>query len=798
MESENNYDEEIKQDQSGNLVILSDNLPDNLIVLPLQDRPVFPGLTIPLFLNGHRYLNSLKIASERQPVLVGVAAVKEMDEDEIFNSELYRVGTVLKILKVNQIQEDVVQIIGQAIRRFKMVRLASNGSMLRWEVKYYYENDAKPDDELKAYTMAIASSIKELLSLNPIFQEQLKMLVSQMTFDKPGLMMDLLASMLSAEPARLQEILETFDLHNRAKKLMVMLKEEKEILQIQEKIKSEVEEKINKQQKEFFLREQLKVIKKELGLEKDGKSVELEKFEKRIQGLTIPGEAAEIIKSEMDRLRILEPNSPEFSVSRTYLEVLTDLPWGKYTNDVSSIAQARKVLESDHYGLHDVKDRILEFISTIIKRGKLTGSNILLVGPPGVGKTSVGKSIASALGRKFFRFSVGGMRDEAEIKGHRRTYIGAMPGKLIESLRRTCSSNPVIMLDELDKMGMSFQGDPGSALLEVLDPEQNRNFLDHYLDVRFDLSNVLFIATANQLDTIPGPLLDRMEIIRLSGYIMEEKAEIARRYLIPRQRKEHGLAAAEVEITKSAINRIIDDYAREAGVRNLENQVKKIMRRVTLKQAEGNMEKVTINKNNLEDFLGKPVFHQENLYNKDIAGVALGLAYTPLGGATLYIEANSIKGTSGFQFTGQLGNIMQESAQIAYSYIRALTDEDEKVKNYFNEHSVHLHVPAGATPKDGPSAGVTMALALYSLVYNKPVKLKVAMTGELTLTGKVLPIGGVKEKTLAAKRVGVKNIILPIDNRKDFEELQDSIKNGLNVSYADYFIDILKVVYREP
>ena len=418
------------------------------------------------------------------------------------------------------------------------------------------------------------------------------------------------------------------------------------------------------------------------------------------------------------------------------------------------------------------------------------------MGPPGVGKTSVGKSIASALNRKFFRFSVGGMRDEAEIKGHRRTYIGAMPGKIIESLRRTGTSNPVIMLDELDKMGMSFKGDPGSALLEVLDPEQNRNFLDHYLDVRYDLSNVLFIATANQLDTIPAALLDRMEIIRLPGYILEEKTAIAKRYLIPRQREEHGLSEEEIVIKDEAIKEIIDKYAREAGVRNLENHIKKIMRRVTLKQAENKDGHIIVNSDSLHDFLGKPRFTVEELYNKDVIGAVLGLAYTPLGGTTLYIEASAIKSKTGrFKLTGQLGKVMQESAHIAYSFIRSETSDNKKMNDFFNQHEIHLHVPAGATPKDGPSAGITMALALYSLADSTPVNHKIAMTGELTLTGKVLPIGGVKEKTIAAKRVGIKEVIIPKANQKDFEELPEYLKEGVNVKYADYFDDVLQYTY---
>ncbi|MDZ7777375.1 MAG: endopeptidase La [Bacteroidales bacterium] len=469
---------------------------------------------------------------------------------------------------------------------------------------------------------------------------------------------------------------------------------------------------------------------------------------------------------------------------------------GIFSEDNTDIRKARKILDRDHYGLQDVKDAILQYISTIIKRGSISGSIICLVGPPGVGKTSVGRSIANALERQFFRFSLGGMRDEAEIKGHRRTYIGAMPGKIIQSLKRTGTSNPVIMLDEIDKLGISFPGRSGLCPPGGLDPEQNKDFLDHYLDVRYDLSNILFITTANQLDTIPRPLLDRMEVIQLPGYIMKEKVEIARRYLIPRQAKRHGLMMKEINITNKALELLIDKYAREAGVRNLEKRLQKIMRKVTLKQAEEGVKKVNISQRNVEEFAGKPVFTTEKLYNKSLPGVTLGLAWTSMGGTTLYIEANAIKSKSGrYKQTGQLGDVMKESTQIAYSYVRSVLCEKEQYCKFFDEHEVHMHIPAGATPKDGPSAGITMALALYSLATGKPVKRELAMTGELTLTGKVLPVGGIREKTIAARRVGVNTLIFPQDNRNDFESLPEYLKEGIKPHFADYFKDVLKVAY---
>jgi ATP-dependent Lon protease len=707
------------------------------------------------------------------------------------------VGTAIKVFRVNPVGDDTVQLIAQGISRFECMRKVGNtGPAPRWEVKYRQDPDEKPNDELKAYTMAIIASVKEILAMNPIFQEQLKVIVSQLSSEKPGRLMDAIASMLTLDTNRVQEVLEAFHLFERGFKLMTLLREERELLRLQAQINRQVERQMTKQQREFMLRQQLKAIKQELGIEKDEKSAELERIEARLAGKQLSDEAARIVRTELDRLGTLDPASPEFNVIRTYLDVLTDLPWGHNAEDNRDIRQARAILDAEHFGLDDVKERILAFISTIIRRGKLTGTNLLLVGPPGVGKTSIGRSVAAALGRPFYRFSVGGMRDEAEIKGHRRTYIGALPGKLIDSLRRTGVSNPVIMLDELDKMGSGYQGDPAAALLEVLDPEQNRHFLDNYLDVRYDLSNVLFIATANQLDTLPEPLLDRMEIIRLSGYVLEEKMAIARNYLIPRQREEHGLLDGELEITEEGLRTIIDRYAREAGVRNLEKQIQKIMRHVTLKLAEGAEEQFRVTPDSVADYLGKPVFTNEILYNKGVPGTVLGLAYTPMGGATLYIEANAVRSrASGFKQTGQLGNVMQESSEIAYSYIRARTGDDPALKGFFDEHVVHLHVPAGATPKDGPSAGITMALALYSLAAGKPVRSELAMTGEISLTGKVLPIGGVREKTIAARRVGITEIILPEENRKDFEELPAYIQDGMIVHYADHFDDVAGVAF---
>ena len=784
--------------QNSGLVLVSEIYPDNLIVLPLENRPVFPGLALPLTFGAKEFVKKVEYALENEKGFIGVSLIREAGKQDINNAVLYKTGTLLKIIKVVNRTNDIINVFAQAVTRFEYIRSTSRNNIQYWEVKYDYESAKPVSEEIKAFTMAIINSVKELIKLNPMFQEQMKLALNQVGLEKPGLLMDFVASFLSAEAVKLQKLIETFDLFQRSEKLLILLKEEIELSKLQQDIQQQIEEKVSKHQREFFLREQLKVIKKELGIEKDDKTTELEAIGKKIERLKLMEEVDKVIREELDKLKTLETGSAEFNVTRTYLNWLTDLPWGLFSDDNKDLKTARKILNEQHYGLDDVKQRILEFISTIVKRGKVSGSIICLVGPPGVGKTSIGKSIADAMGRKFYRFSVGGMRDEAEIKGHRRTYIGAMPGKIIQSLKRTGVANPVIMLDEIDKIGASYQGDPAAALLEVLDPEQNAEFLDHYLDVRFDLSNILFVTTANQLDTIPRPLLDRMEIIKLSGYILEEKIEIAKRYLVPKQRKEHGLKASEVNITKSALKSIINDYAREAGIRGLENQIKKIMRKATLLQSENDQAKVNITLKNITEFLGQPVYTTEELYKKSIPGVTLGLAWTAMGGATLYIEAGAVKTSkSGLKQTGQLGNVMQESTEIAYSYIRSLLSKDKKLKDYFNDHFIHIHVPAGATPKDGPSAGITMALALYSLAINKAVKKGLAMTGELTLTGKVLPIGGVKEKTIAARRVKVYELIFPADNKKDFEDLPDYLKEGINAHFVHYFDEVIEISFKK-
>lgn len=784
----------MSEDNVNKIVVVSEVLPDKLDILPYTIRPVFPYSVSPIHISGKRQIDIVQKALDKNNKILGFVLVKNEDKRDFMSSELHTVGTAVKIIKVIKIDAENIHIIVQGLKSFRMKREFCHSPIV-WDVEYITEDINIDEQSMKPYVLAVMSSLKELLAINKILQEQLKIMMSRISYDKPHIIIDLVAAMLSSQPEQLQDLLETFDLTARIEKLLILLKEEIELYNLQQKIQEEINEKINKQQKEYFLREQLKVIKKELGLEQDDKSAEIEKIQARIKDLVLSEEASKRIQEELDKLNMLEPSSPDFHVTRNYLTELTRLPWGIVSEDNTNLKKAKQILDKKHSGLTDVKERILQFMSTVVRKGTVSGSIICLQGPPGVGKTSIGKSIADALGREFYRFSVGGMKDEAEIKGHRRTYIGAMPGKIIQAIKSSETSNPVIMIDEIDKIGNSYQGDPASALLEVLDPEQNRDFLDHYLDVRFDLSRVLFVTTANQLDTIPRPLLDRMEVITLSGYIMEEKLEIAKKHLIPRQLEAHALEKKELSFTDKGLRFIIDRYAREAGVRSLDNHLQKVMRKVSLNLAMSNKTSYRITEKNAEKFLGKPRFNTETLYEREIPGVTLGLAWTAMGGATLYIEATAIRGKDkGFKQTGKLGEVMKESSQIAHTYVRSLLCKTDG-NCFLEDNAIHLHVPEGATPKDGPSAGVTMSLALYSLATGKAVRKGIAMTGEITLTGKVLPVGGIREKTIAARRVGVYELMFPKENQKDFEELPDYIKEGITAHFVDYFEDVLKIVY---
>ena len=793
-------EEDPPQSAETSIIVASDLLPTSLIIVPLFDRPFFPKMMVPILLSNEELVNNILESLNDKQKYVGLLFAEETEgEGESFKVQRFaKVGVAGKVMQINRKPDAPAQLLVQCMERFEVVEL-SETSLRRARVRYWYDDPTSNDEEVKAYSISIINCIKELVQLKPLFREELSLLMGNINLKEPGTLADFSSSMTTSSGEELQKILGTRPLLERAELALILLKKELEISKIQVQINKRIEDRLSTQQRQFFLKEQLKEIKKELGLSKDDKESEEEKFRKRIEVLTLTEEASERIEEELEKLRLLEPSSPEFNVTRAYLDWLTVLPWGKTTEDNEDIEQAEEILQADHYGLEDVKDRILELISVGMMNGSLSGTIILLVGPPGVGKTSIGQSIARSLNREFYRFSVGGMRDEAEIKGHRRTYIGALPGKFVQALKVCKSSNPVLMLDEVDKIGSSFRGDPAAALLEVLDPEQNKDFLDHYLDVRFDLSKVLFICTANQQDTIPGPLLDRMEVIRLSGYILEEKLQIARRHLIERQLSSHGLKPEEFQIDDNTLREVIDGYAREAGVRNLEKQLKKMMRKaarqiVTERGKENPKTEVQINKEDLKEYLGKRSFTEEKAFPEPKVGVVMGLAYTALGGATLHIEARSIfNKNGGLKQTGQLGDVMKESAEIAYSYVRSLLQNDPDAKAFFEEKIIHMHVPAGATPKDGPSAGITMACALTSLIFDTPLKAGLAMTGELTLTGVVLPIGGVKEKTIAARRAKISELVFPADNQEDFEDLDDSVREGITAHFVKKLEDVLAI-----
>ncbi len=780
--------------------------PNSVFVVPLTRRPFFPGMAAPLVIEPGQYYEVLKQVAKSEHKSLGLFLTKKEDVNiyKVGIDDIYSVGVLARILRIIPMEQGGAQVVLSMEKRISVKKQVKSGKFLKVETKVFEDPPMPASKELKAYSISIITTIKELLKLNPLFKEELQIFLGHSDFTEPGKLADFAVALTTATREELQEVLETFDLQGRIDKALVLLKKELDLSYLQNSINQKIEATISKTQREFFLREQLKTIKKELGIEKEDKTCDLEKFEARIEKRTIPDEVMGVITDEMEKLSVLEVQSAEYAVCRNYLDWLTIVPWGMMSEETLDLKRAEKVLNEDHYGLKDIKERILEYISV----GKLSGgvkANIIgLSGPPGVGKTSIGKSIARALNRKFYRFSVGGMRDEAEIKGHRRTYIGAMPGKLIQALKYTEVMNPVIMLDEVDKMGKSYQGDPASALLEVLDPEQNKDFLDHYLDVRCDLSNVLFLVTANVLDNIPEPLKDRMEILRLSGYILEEKVAIAEKYLIPRNRKAMGLKASHVTFTKAAIETIVNGYAREAGVRNLENTIKKILRKVAhqivvqgeKKDSKKRFKKVSISEDNLAEFLGKPIFTSDRFYDRTPVGVCMGLAWTSMGGATLYIESiKSDAEKTEMKLTGQAGDVMKESSQIAWSYVHNKINEYAPGLKFFEKSQVHMHIPEGATPKDGPSAGITMITSLLSLLMDEPVAEDIGMTGEVTLTGKVLPIGGVKEKFIAGKRSGLKTLIFPKENQRDYDELPPYIKKGMKVFFVSHYDEVFRVAF---
>jgi len=768
-------------------------LPNLIHVLPVTSRPFFPGQAVPLLMDAKPWVPTFQEVGETPHKIIGIVLAKSEYAEDAAPEEFLRIGTAGRVHRVQPV-EGKLQVLVECLQRFRIEKTLTNEAPFKAQVMYYPEAPAQPSSDVKAYGMAIINTIKELLPLNPLYVEELRVFLDRFGPDDPSHLADFAASLTTSDKHQLQSVLETIELLPRMERVLMLLNNELEMARAQAEIRKIVEHKMQSQQREFFLKEQLKAIQKELGISKDDRTADIERFQQRLKDLTLSDAAKQRVEEEINKLSILETGSPEYAVTRNYLDWVSALPWGRYSKDRLDLNRARRVLDREHYGLEDVKKRILEFLAVGITKGEISGSIILLVGPPGVGKTSLGRSIANTLGRRFFRFSLGGIRDEAEIKGHRRTYIGAMPGKFIQALKEATTANPVIMLDEIDKIGASYHGDPASALLEVLDPEQNSDFLDHYLDLRFDLSKTLFVCTANQLDSIPGPLLDRMEVIQLSGYVASEKLEIARRYLWPRQLERAGLTRSQVRLAPTVLSELIEGYARDAGVRRLEKLLGAISRKTAVRILDGDATPVIVKKSDLKAMVGSPIFRDERSIQG--IGVVTGLAWTAMGGATLSVEAIRVHEYGrGFKLTGQLGEVMRESAEIAYDYILEHARDFGGNAEFFKDALIHLHVPAGATPKDGPSAGITMASALLSLARGEPVGSRIAMTGELTLSGQVFPVGGIREKVIASRRANIRELILPADNRGDFEELPEHIREGIGAHFVAKFDKVAALLF---
>lgn len=790
------------EDQSGiaNEAELFDQIPPELPILPLRGVVVYPQTAVPLTIGQPRSIRLVDDVMAGEDRLIGLVASKDPELDAPAPEDLYKVGTVAIVHRLFRAPDGTIRLLVQGLARFHLGEFVHLDPYLKAKIELFPET-MEDDLEVEALARNIRDQFEHIAEMIPSIPREL--VTSVVGLEDPLQTIYTIANFQRMDLSDAQELLELDPVLEKLKKLVAILTHEVEMLEIGQKIQNEARSEIDKVQREYFLREQLKAIQRELG-EDDEQTLETEEFRQKIEKAEMPEEAEKMARRELDRLSRLPTAAAEYGVIRTYLDWLVSLPWSVATKDDLDIVRARKVLDQDHYGLEDVKERILEYLA--VRKLKLErqeefeedenvdfirrvreGVILCFVGPPGVGKTSLGRSIARAMGRKFIRISLGGMRDEAEIRGHRRTYIGAMPGRILQAIRRVESRNPVFMLDEVDKLTYDFHGDPASALLEVLDPEQNVEFRDHYLEVGFDLSQVMFITTANLLDPIPAPLRDRMEIIMLSGYTENEKIEIAKGYLIPRQLRENGLRKNEVVFTRPALQKIIRSYTREAGVRNLEREIGGINRKVVTRIAEGKKKKVKITPQLVREFLGRPVFfgNEEIAERTSIPGVATGLAYTPTGGDVLFIEATRMPGSKGFQLTGSLGEVMQESARAALSYVRSHAKDLSLEPSFFDKADIHLHVPSGAQPKDGPSAGVTMATALVSLISKKPVSADVGMTGEITLRGQVLPVGGIKEKVLAAHRSGLKTVILPKRNEADLEDLPKEVRKGMNFVFVD-------------
>ena len=767
------------------------DLPEELPILPIRESVLYPKMLLPLMVTQERLIKLIEAALVANKK-IGIVALKRKEAEEVKPEDLFEIGCGATILKMVKMPDNSLRLLIQGSARIRLAEITQREPFIRAKIIPLRDEAEKSD--LQGLLAAVKGVFQKVVEMAPNLPGELAIMA--MNIEEPGALADLIASTLNFPFADKQELLETLNVKERLEKANLSLHKELAVLEIGSKIQTQVREGIDKSQREYYLREQLKAIQKELG-EKDERTAEIEELRKRLLEAKLPPEAKKEGERELDRLAKMSPAAPEYTVARTYVDWLIELPWSVATPDNLDIQQAQKVLDQDHFDLEKVKKRILEYLAVRKLKADMKGPILCFVGPPGTGKTSVGKSIAKALGRKFIRMSLGGVRDEAEIRGHRRTYVGALPGRIIQGIRKAGSNNPVFMLDEIDKLGMDFRGDPSSALLEVLDPEQNYSFSDHYLEVPFDLSQVMFITTANILDPIPPPLRDRMEVLELPGYTEEEKLRIAKDFLVPKQTAAHGLTDQNLRFEDAALRRIVLEYTREAGVRNMEREIANVCRGLAKRVAEGQQGLVEITPEAIPSYLGPQKFFSEVADRTSVPGVATGLAWTPTGGDILFVEASRMKGRKGFTLTGQLGDVMKESAQAALSFVRMKAKDLKIPENFFERSDIHIHVPAGAIPKDGPSAGVTMFTALTSLLTGRPVRSDTAMTGEITLRGLVLPVGGIKEKVLAAKRAGIRTVILPQKNEKDLEEIPEPIKKEMEFHFVQTMDEIIPLALRE-
>jgi len=762
-------------------------IPKKLPLLPIRDIVVFPYMVLPLFVGREMSIKAIEVALESNRMIF-LTSQKDINIENPSPSDLYSVGTVGVIMRMLKLPDGRIKILVQGVSRARTVKFLQKEPFYQVEIKTFPDVPLTVDLETEALMRNVKEQIERLVSFGKVILPDIMVVIENV--DDPGKLADLAIANMGLKVEQAQEILEITDPVLRIKRINEALGKEIELLSMQQKIQADVRGEIDKTQREYFLREQLKAIQRELG-ETDDRSEDMRELREKIKDAKLPEKAGKEAEKQLRRLERMHPDAAEASMTRTYIEWLAELPWSKATKDNLDLKMAHKILEEDHYDLEKVKERIIEYLAVRKLKEKMKGPILCFVGPPGVGKTSLGKSIARALGREFVRISLGGVRDEAEIRGHRRTYVGALPGRIIQGIKTAGNNNPVFMLDEIDKIGADFRGDPSAALLEVLDPEQNNSFSDHYIGLPFDLSRVMFITTANMTDPIPGPLKDRMEIIRLSGYTEQEKLGIAKSYLIPRQLTEHGITDKQIGIADKTLIEVISQYTREAGVRNLEREIGHLCRKVARKVAEGEDQLYTITPQNLHTYLGVQKFMPEVEREKNEIGVVTGLAWTETGGDILYIEATSMLGKGQLTLTGHLGDVMKESAHAALTYVRSRAEKLGINPDVFAKTDVHIHVPAGAIPKDGPSAGVTMATALASVFTNTPVRKDIAMTGEVTLRGRVMPIGGLKEKTLAARRAGIKTVIVPKENEKDIEDFPKYLRKDMNFIFATTVDDVL-------